>query len=408
MEKIYMEENNNKNKREQRRQNLDFSVVLSFVVAIFAVVSIGAFAIASNQGNNVSYAAVTGDTFTMRMYTDDDTSNPHNYSSIVGRHGRDGTSFKVPLYYDSGSADADVVFCIQYGIDGVDNTAYQKDADHPIVDAGLLYILTHSYASGEVFTDIVGTDNKPFIPAEIFATQAAIWMYLDRHSTDTVDKLKPSGNDSLAALQQVDTLFLNGRNSIGSNSVDAHGIYEKIAGLVAAAENASVKKVNLVKENDEFVPSDDGKYYQTALITVIGSPADDLKSYGVALSGVDGAIAVSENGETLPESGIAPGTRFFVRIPVASVNEKATKLSVKVNGVFNSSVGNRYVAEGRQTVVVVTPGEEVVPGGLDIDLVGVPDTGINTAQTIYFIGLIVLLCGVGIVYANAKPVESKQ
>ena len=32
----------------------------------------------------------------------------------------------------------------------------------------------------------------------------------------------------------------------------------------------------------------------------------------------------------------------------------------------------------------------------------------NTAQTIYFIGLIVLLCGVGIVYANVKPVEAKQ
>ena len=35
------------------------------------------------------------------------------------------------------------------------------------------------------------------------------------------------------------------------------------------------------------------------------------------------------------------------------------------------------------------------------------DTGMSKAQTIYFIGLIVLLCGVGIVYANAKPVESK-
>ena len=36
-----------------------------------------------------------------------------------------------------------------------------------------------------------------------------------------------------------------------------------------------------------------------------------------------------------------------------------------------------------------------------------PDTGMTTAQTIYFIGLIVLLCGVGIIYANAKPVEEK-
>ena len=43
-----------------------------------------------------------------------------------------------------------------------------------------------------------------------------------------------------------------------------------------------------------------------------------------------------------------------------------------------------------------------------VELVFAPDTGMNTTQTIYFIGLIVLLCGVGIVYANAKPVQVKQ
>ena len=44
--------------------------------------------------------------------------------------------------------------------------------------------------------------------------------------------------------------------------------------------------------------------------------------------------------------------------------------------------------------------------GTDYNVVGAPDTGMSAAQTIYFIGLIVLLCGVGIVYANAKPIEN--
>ena len=51
---------------------------------------------------------------------------------------------------------------------------------------------------------------------------------------------------------------------------------------------------------------------------------------------------------------------------------------------------------------------KVIGSGLEISFVGSPDTGMNNAQTIYFIGLIILLCGVGIVYANAKPVEQKQ
>ena len=37
----------------------------------------------------------------------------------------------------------------------------------------------------------------------------------------------------------------------------------------------------------------------------------------------------------------------------------------------------------------------------------IPDTGISAAQTVYFIGLIVLLSGVGIIYANVKPTEQK-
>ena len=37
----------------------------------------------------------------------------------------------------------------------------------------------------------------------------------------------------------------------------------------------------------------------------------------------------------------------------------------------------------------------------------VPDTGMGIAQTIYFMGLILLLSGVGIVYANAKPKTSE-
>ena len=56
----------------------------------------------------------------------------------------------------------------------------------------------------------------------------------------------------------------------------------------------------------------------------------------------------------------------------------------------------------------VKTGEKTISKGTDVEFVGTDDTGMTTVQTIYFIGLIVLLCGVGIVYANAKPVQVKQ
>ena len=61
-----------------------------------------------------------------------------------------------------------------------------------------------------------------------------------------------------------------------------------------------------------------------------------------------------------------------------------------------------------QKVITVTSSTTLTGDATTMEVTGVPDTGVSSAQTIYFVGLIVLLCGVGIVYANAKPVQVKQ
>ena len=47
----------------------------------------------------------------------------------------------------------------------------------------------------------------------------------------------------------------------------------------------------------------------------------------------------------------------------------------------------------------------VIPFDIDVPT---EDTGITAAQSVYFIGLIILLAGVGIIYANIKPREVKE
>ena len=72
--------------------------------------------------------------------------------------------------------------------------------------------------------------------------------------------------------------------------------------------------------------------------------------------------------------------------------------------------GNYYTANSGeyQKVVTVTGTTKHFSNGVSFEVAPSPNTGVNKAQTIYFIGLVVLLCGIGIVYANAKPSESKQ
>ena len=72
---------------------------------------------------------------------------------------------------------------------------------------------------------------------------------------------------------------------------------------------------------------------------------------------------------------------------------------------------NKYTSENFQKVanVGILNKSQSVPLNIQLDYTpAVGDTGMSVAQIVYFIGLIVLLTGVGIIYVNAKPAEIKQ
>ena len=419
MEKIYMEEN-----KRQSRKIVDFSVVLSFAVAFFAIISLATFGVVSNQGMDaVSYAApigtTTGNSFTFTLGKNNESQ------TIKIRSTGSGGYFLVPIYL----VDNDVnkpVFCVEHNVDSPgDGDTVTKSDD--IEDYGLLYILNHSYANGNPVTNI--TTNKELV--EEWITQTAIWMYLyetqGNVTANGVKGIEPEesngikihyiNDDDLAAIRsavQLDIYNPAGGGLEPEVIYSGDNLYTKyVAPLVAEARNVSGSKfLSVTKASGDVSTTTDKKYYQSTLITVLGNPSEDLINYDVTLSGIDGAFIVDEEGKNLSTTGI-PGTKgFYVRIPAEKVTETVQTVTVDVVGHFTTLAGNYFVSEkdgdALQKVITVTGTSREVPAGTRIDFVGTPDTGMNTAQTIYFIGLIVLLCGVGIVYANAKPVESKQ
>ena len=85
----------------------------------------------------------------------------------------------------------------------------------------------------------------------------------------------------------------------------------------------------------------------------------------------------------------------------------ATTVNISVTGNFEKYTGFYY--SGGSNCQQVTTVENVVDHpNTGADFAIAPDTSMSSAQTIYFIGLVVLLCGVGIIYANAKPSAQKQ
>lgn len=406
-------------KKKGLQQQVNFSVALSVIIAAFALFSVASFGIINRQSDTVSYAA-PADGFTMVI--------PDTNDGVTGLVGIGGTEtdpegLKVPLYYANSINPNNRVFCVELrkALDGAAYTMDENLAD----DAGLLYILRNTLANGKSFTGFNGTYSEY---VEAWATQAAIWLYLaEQYPNESVyqfynktdadiphiteedpDSMVLDTKNALLTVTQIQ--FLGGPNS--GDKIQIPGVATKVRNLVDQAKKASSSSAAptlSISAGDQLSLTSDKKYYQTALISVTGTPADAMTSYDiVSITGIDGVKIVGEDGKDLPLKGIAAGKKFYARIPVNKVTEKAKNLRILVNGNFTVPVGVYYSAEGSQKLIVLDEDNDTDQKGIDFEIAGVPDTGMNAAQTIYFIGLIVLLCGVGIVYANTKNVESKQ
>ena len=185
--------------------------------------------------------------------------------------------------------------------------------------------------------------------------------------------------------------------------------------MVANAKQADISANGILTmsiANQEISVTDDEKYYQTSLVTVSNTDPDSFVNESLSVtidSAPEGTILVDQNGQEIEDAtGV---TSFYVRVPVDSVTEDNKVIRLSATGTFRGYSGYYYRGTDAQTVSSVFTTDVPNTTGLEIPInytPEVPDTGMNLAQSIYFIGLVVLLCGVGIIYANAKPKAKQQ
>ena len=412
MEKIYMNNNQKQQKTMfqqvfKRQLSKQLSVIMVFV-AFLSFLLIGV--------TNVSYAAP-------EQITDDMLGDSFTTAAPVKRATGIGGADVFPVFMYS-TTNGYPIFCLERDIAFVAGTELIKE--DPITDSGLLYIMAHTFpheyfkdASGQNFPDEVQT----------WLTQATIWQYLYETGVDNntgTDSSNTSTN--IAAIQTVTSIeWLNEDHTATEgtcyvNGCDADDIstatfYETyIAPKVAEAKQADVSAngtLTMSIANQEISVTDDEKYYQTSLVTVSNTDKDSFVNESLKVSidsAPDGTILVdSENGQEIEDAtGV---TSFYVRVPVDSVTEDNKVIRLSATGTFRGYSGYEYRGTDAQTVSSVFTTDVPNTTGLEIPInytPEVPDTGMNLAQSIYFIGLVVLLCGVGIIYANAKPKAKQQ
>ena len=286
----------------------------------------------------------------------------------------------------------------------------------------MIYLLANLYPNTELQAtgNIEGDNSDKKI--ETWLTQAAIWYYLSK-----VDSYSPETNnltdDQLNNFLSAHYLLYGENNSIpdradkvgyvdNSNTLfDGYKSNEytvkQVLNNALSKHNAAMLTLN-VQQDGKYSVSEDKKYYFSSLATVQATVNDSslgvYEGYNVNLSNApEGTVITDEEGAVIenPEN-INPGKKFFVRVPYDKVSE-ATRIRVDVTANYDSVVGDVYQSTGDYQDVTALRMQPIIRNtGFEFEIVPAPDTGSSTAQTIYFVGLIVLLCGVGIIYANAK------
>lgn len=401
-----MEKNQKKNKSSIKRiMNSSFSVKCSFMLAVISMFSI-------------LFSAFSGPLKTSYAIPEK-TNNPmpDTFLAKLGGNRMIGSGFTVLDYVTDGGIP---VYCLEKNIDFVEDE--DEDDAHSkgdqIVDYGLLYLMANSYPNVN-FKDGYGNNLDPRL--QVWMTQVAIWLYQKEVGAPNSDGLT---DDHIGAIQTV-TVVTASNDTTNTNAdltaKDANGQNQNlyatyIKPLVDAAianKNVPNKSLSASIESSDFTLDADEKYYKSSLVTVVGGPSDNFSGYTINFDKCpEGTILVDENGNTIKDANTdvntlyQPGTKFYIKVPVASVTEDSKKINLSFVGHYSTYEGNYYTAAGKQTITNVMTTNSTVPYGLNITLdykVDSADTKMNVSQNMYFVGLLILLAGVGIIYANVLP-----
>ena len=412
MEKIYM--NNQKNQKQsffQQLFNSKGSVVLTIAIACIGIMGLVAFGF-----NQISFAA--GDKTGASL--SDKFVSAHGGSDIrvIGAStimGHENSVFPVDGFFanlDDGSQIP--IFCIEYNIDFVANKEYVKGQE--ITDQGLIYLMSQLYPN-KMLVDQSGTELDERV--QVWLTQTAIWTYLyetgDPNNSKFVDKVDLVRNATYIYDSEMETIVevLGGNTLFGS-----FGINDLINQAKQYRQNPFTT-LSVNKKSESVAITNDNKFYQSDEVSVVGSTSSPLinsfESYSVTINNApEGTVIVKQDGTTYTADelkNMAPTSKFYVRVPVDKVTEDLKKVEISVLGNFKMYGAHAYTAETYQKVanVGLLNKSQSVPLNIQLDYTpAVGDTGMSVAQIVYFIGLIVLLTGVGIIYVNAKPAEIKQ
>ena len=409
--------------KNKKSKSSSLTVKLSILLAFFATVALVAYSF-----NRVSYAIPeegVESTFPDTVQVVDVGSAAYANDYVIRVAGLPSVPFV--LMRATVGEEEKYVYCIESDVDIVSNVTYNKDTK--IDDDGLVYLTSYLLSDDYKIVDAAGNEVPEKVKAWII--QSAIWVYQSTVGATNNSRLTAT---DINTINMATTLYL-GDNGLTPFYTSENPIYTsaRVSGSDLPTTESTIRKIldkaitihrtgdtwtlNTIKfdiKSDEITEGED--YYESDLITV--SSVTKTLGYKFDLSvAPEGTYLVDENKNKIAEEAldnIKTETKFYLRVPKDKM-PKESKVVLNVIGAYNTPLAYQYKANNVQTIVYI--GNKVTHVNLSLNtdfsmnprIIDTPekikteDTAATTAQSFYFVGLIILLAGVGIIYANVKP-----
>lgn len=316
---------------------------------------------------------------------------PYNGIALKYAEKPDGT--KVPVY------------CLEVwrNYPGSGSHEFNKVDSTDLMSPGVVALLTYAHETvyPNIESNLEGTRQEQGI------VQLALWAYL----YDTNPTVKAQANSAGAMTDE-------SRAKIDSGSWGS-----AVKPLVEYAKANDTKYGNPVVEvqkSGEWQLSEDEKYMVSPEMTINATPEGALKNFKIEIDGAPSNTKVLVNNQSrvdemalseLLSQTFSNSVKIQLKVPKEEVTEKSKQIYVTAVGNYRYFVGYGYVTDGDyQTIAAGTVQDKTASGEVELNVqynVTVPETGQNSSVALYIIGLIVLLCGTGVIYANVKPAKEK-
>ena len=313
-----------------------------------------------------------------------------------------------------------LLYCSDRNNPNIDNAVTLTKGNQ--MDYKIAYVLTHGYNKQYLmedgFSEVLeqgsssGTETAQARGKDmvnLWITQAAIWNLQNSFTSTEL-------NNEPIRYTLSDIGYY--RLTSGSGNLSSAKLWQYVEALVDGANNSKDPSTATLSVTGDTNWTKSDNISKSGLITVASSnDLAKLATYSISLENApEGTKIYTEDGTDITDnsSDIAANKKIYITIDNSKI-DKTKEYNFKINATGNIiyDAAYQYVDNSNQCngvacqpSVLVGPTTKNIAGALDFKIV--PDTASSLSKTIYYIGFIILLSGVGIIYANIRPKKQES